>query len=181
MDAAASYGKTIGSEVTAVALGDKTQTSVLSSSGADRNVLFADKDFEGSDIGAQARMVVAYVAKRDAVVFCGDPVLSGYFSGMAGIPHLKGLHRLDSRRGTFLNDGYSFSAEIEGPCAVSVGESYAGPKRKGKDSIVSVMGRVDLGLGFYSVGEKGSMTYSEAGGGGKKEPADIAASFLGAV
>ena len=175
-----------GDEVIAVSMGPPHAEEVLRRCiglGADKAYLLTDQDFAGSDTWATSRVLAAFIEKfvPDADVYAfgrqavdGDtgqvPSEVACLLGAQQFCYTTELAR-EGRNLSVKQDYGTFERECILPAGsvVSFAEADAcgtlmsveGYIRGAKTEIVK-LGRVDLGLGLYSVGIKGSLTKIES-------------------
>ncbi|MDO5853137.1 MAG: electron transfer flavoprotein subunit beta/FixA family protein [Thermoplasmata archaeon] len=174
--------KNEGDTVAAVTMGPQKAADALRRCvelGADEAYLLSDRDFAGADTWATSRALAAFVGKyepdADLYVF-GRQAIDGdtgqvpyEVAGLLDVQQFAYVRALAKDGDTFtaVQDYESFerAAKVPRRSVVSFGtvdpsgmlptvEGY----RRGKAAEIKVLGRVDIGLGLYSVGLKGSVT-----------------------
>lgn len=171
-----------GDSVAAVTMGPEQAAGALRrcvSLGADEAYLLSDRDFAGADTWATARVLVAFIAKyacdADLYVF-GRQTIDGDTGQVPA--EVAGL--LDVRQFCYVTSlsvgeegfsavqdygGFVRTSEVPRGSVVAFGDvdpcgsiPSAEGFMRGLDAEIVGIGRVQLGLGLYSVGRKGSVT-----------------------
>ncbi len=168
--------------VTVVTMGPMQAESALRrciSLGADEAFLLSDKDFSGADTWATARVLSAFVSKfgtdSDLLVFGRQAI-----DGDTGQVPAEVAAQLGTQQFSYVSDirvdGDGFivtqdygtfqrTAKVPMGSVVSMGSVEPnGPLPDiagyicGRSKDIKILNRIDLGLGLYSVGSKGSLT-----------------------
>ncbi len=171
----------VGGTVTAATMGPQQAESALIRCleyGADDAYLLCDNAFAGSDTWATARTLAEFVNKNPCdIVFCGMQAADGdtgqvpaELSILLGRELASYVTDFEFKDGAlFVHQNYNERRRVirlDRPSVISVSrgpiESEGLPSisdyLKARERPVNVVGRVDLGLGLYSVGSKGSHT-----------------------
>lgn len=146
--------------------------------GADSAVLLSDPAFAGADTYATARVLAAYVTKyacdADLIVFGRQTIDGGTGQVPSEVARMIGLQAFSYVTGMDVGEIITVVqdyGDMERVCEVPNGSTVSfgdvdvvsqlpsvNDVIRGMNSDITVLNRIDLGLGLYSVGLKGSFT-----------------------
>lgn len=164
-----------GDTVTAVSMGPEEAAEALGrclAAGADEAFLLCDEAFAFADVHATARCLAAFIGKQVpdyALIIAGEAssdsgtgMLPAELAEMLGRDQFYYTSRIERDGCWFLmTQDYGDEARVCRTCGGSVvsvlSDAYPpADAPEGDASAVKRLGRVDLGLGTFSVGERGS-------------------------